>query len=124
MVGVVITSCSNRKRRKPDTDLHAASLAVGDVRTLAREWVRRLRKAEVLHEAASLYGGRAFREAEAAAGNAGAAMFVASAGVGLVSANSMIPSYRLTITGRSMDNVLRYVNSRATPTDWWAELAD
>ena len=106
MAAVVITSCTNRKRHRPEARLRASRLGAGEVVDVASEWGRRLHSATGLHEVGALYCGRAFREAEAAAADTSGMMFVVSAGVGLVSANAKVPSYSLTIAERSSDNVL------------------
>jgi hypothetical protein len=69
-----------------------------------------------------LYCGRAFRQAKQAAYEARAGFFIVSAGLGLLPASKLVPSYSLTIASGSPDNVLRRTSPGASPSQWWTEL--
>ena len=86
------------------------------------EWVRRLRDTTARVQASDLYCGRAFREAEAT--SAHGALFIASAGLGLISGRTFVPSYSLTVTNASDDNVLRRLQGTASPFEWWQHVEE
>jgi hypothetical protein len=67
-----------------------------------------------------LYGGRSFREAEAAARSTEAQLMIVSAGLGLVNAETLAPSYSLTLLGSPTDAVLTRISGDAA--DWWRAL--
>ena len=120
---LVLTSCTNRKRLAPNGKLIAGSLPLGSLTSVAASWRNRLRSANHRVPAEELYCGRAFREAEAAAHQARAGFFVVSAGLGLVPASTLVPSYSLTITPGSPDNVFSRIIALQEPAQWWGELA-
>jgi hypothetical protein len=120
---LVLTSCTNRKRFAPPSELTARSVRPGDLRSVAREWRKRVKTASVRVPIVDLYCGRAFRQAEAAATEAKAGFFVVSAGLGLLSSSACAPSYSLTITPGAADNVLARISGLPTPAEWWRELS-
>ena len=72
--------------------------------------------------AESLYVGRSISEAKKAAVVAGADLYIASAGFGLVRSDESLPSYNVTVSDPS--NPLSHALSRcgAAPSDWWVAL--
>lgn len=46
----------------------------------------------------------------------------ASAGLGIVDAQSLVPSYSMTLSGRSPDGLARIVSDSFAPADWWQRL--
>lgn len=88
--------------------------------SVASEWVRRLASAEALAPAREVYGGRAFREAEAAAAACNGVLRVISAGTGLITADTPIPAYGLTISRGQADSILHKVTGDAG--SWWSAL--
>jgi hypothetical protein len=69
--------------------------------------------------AAELYQGRAFAEAKNIAMELSADLYIASAGLGLISAEDAVPSYSLTVVGESADNVLRRCVGEAPSAEFW-----
>lgn len=116
----VITICSNRKRAPIPPGLHAATLPAGSADEVAAAWAERLQDAAAVAAAREVYCGRAFREAEAAARACGAKLQVISAGLGLVSADTSIPAYGLTLSASQADGVLRKTSDG--PSAWWSAL--
>ncbi len=119
---LILTSCTNRKRLPPVHALTAHALRQGNLGDVAGQWIERLRGAEPSTTASDLYCGRAFRQAATAAISARATFLVVSAGLGLVSATTRIPSYSLTVSAGVKDNVLSLI-SGASSAEWWGELA-
>lgn len=123
---ILVTSCTNRKKRLAAPFLRARTLTVADISSVAFEWVGRLRGATDMGPARELYAGRAFDESIKAAAS-GADLYVLSAGLGLVSAGASVPSYSLTVVGKDPDNVLLRIagdGENRTPSRWWAALTN
>ena len=95
----------------------------GNLGDVAAQWIELLRGAEPGTAASDLYCGRAFRQAEAAAISARATFLVVSAGLGLVSATTRIPSYSLTVSPGAEDNVLLRISGGASSAEWWGDFA-
>lgn len=123
MTRVLVTSCTNRKRVAPRAEMRAGDLAPGEILDVASEWARRLRKTAPTTKASGLYCGRSFREAEVAASMISADLYVASAGLGLVPADVVVPSYSLTVASGARDSILDRVTSNASPADWWQNIS-
>lgn len=119
---IVITTCTNRKRKPVSNGLHASSLATGDLLHLAEEWGRRLEMATELFPVVEVYGGRSFQEAKCVAQQVGADLFVVSAGLGLVSASNLIPSYGCTVLDGAADSIEPKVQGCFSIVEWWAHL--
>lgn len=120
---IVVTACGKRKSLPPIAALRADRLRPGDAASIAASWATHLAAAKRRIAARELYQGRAFREAELAATPIGANFYVISAGLGLVSADTQIPPYSLTVANGA-DNVLSRIQPRgaAMPAAWWHEL--
>jgi hypothetical protein len=119
----LVSSCTNRKKLPPPSELQARNLAESSLPALAHEWSRRLSEANRTLSVRDLYGGRAFTEAIAASKAANADFFIISAGLGLVAIDERVPSYSLTVAGSDADNILRKVRDfPGRPKHWWTAL--
>lgn len=112
--------CSKRKRAETDCTLYARDLDIDDTRTVATAWGRRLAEVRPHIPAGDLYSGRGFLEARRAAVHLNANLAVVSAGLGLVDATTLVPSYSLTTAPRDADSVL--TKTRDTAAAWWGAL--
>lgn len=86
------------------------------------DWGCRIADAARNTAARDLYCGRSFREAVTAANRSGARLMVVSAGLGLVTADTMIPSYSLTVAPGAADNILERISGKPNASDWWQAL--
>lgn len=118
----LLVSCSRRKRVLAGAGLRARGLSPGDVRAVAAAWNERIAGAKATTLASDLYCGRNFAEARLAADEAEARLLIASAGLGLVRADARVPSYDLTVTRGSEDDVLARIAPAAGGDAWWAAL--
>jgi hypothetical protein len=119
----LISSCTNRKKLQPQPQMRARELPGGTLDSIAAEWSGRVSTALPRVRARDLYAGRAFTEAVAAAEAGKGGLHVVSAGLGLISADSEVPAYSLTVAGNDEDNVLRKVRvDRPAPSSWWTIL--
>ncbi len=121
-MAMVLTSCTNRKRVPAPRDLMANSVKPGSLEKVVGDWTARLAGAEGAATASNLYCGRAFRQAEAAAARLNTELWVVSAGLGVVSANTSVPSYSLTVVPGTPDSILARIAGRPTPAEWWQAL--
>lgn len=88
--------------------------------TFAIAWCRALKRAGVAVPAYELYQGRAFKTALKVARAMQAELAIISAGLGIVLADTLIPSYDLTVARGAMgDRILGQFNA----FDWWERIA-
>lgn len=118
MAQIVITTCTNRKRIEPALELCARSMPHGDAREVASLWRERLDRSVNRVALTSLYCGRGWQEATAAAEVSHSRLFVVSAGLGLISAAGEAPAYNLTLVSGSPDDITRKLN-RGSSAEWW-----
>jgi hypothetical protein len=112
-----------RKRFSPDPALIAASLSKGSLHSVGEDWRSRIAKAVGVAEARDLYAGRGMMEAKKAAAEAEATLFIASAGLGLVEASDVIPSYDLTVAKGLPSSIMSKLPHGTTEEEWWSEIA-
>lgn len=124
MVALVMTSCTNRKRKAVPCDQQISSLASAPLGDLAAAWAHRLANASERFPATAIYGGRAFREASMAARLADACLLVVSAGLGLVEAAAEVPPYACTVSHGAADSVAARVTGAFRVEEWWAALRE
>lgn len=119
----VLASCSRRKRLPAPSGLSADALPEGELSSLASEWNRRVGEASAETPARQIYCGRSFKEAQAAGtAGLGGRLIIASAGLGLIQAGDLIPSYGLTVAPGAPDSVLDRATPKGSPQGWWAAL--
>ena len=122
ILAIVITTCTNRKRKPVASRLHAGDLKKGGITQVAAEWGERLGEACQTYPASSLYGGRSFRDSMVAAEKVGAELLIVSAGLGLVSARTQVPSYACTVLSGAADSIAAPITEGFSRANWWKEL--
>jgi hypothetical protein len=120
---VILTACTMRKRFSPDPALIAASLSKGSLHSVGQDWCNRVDEAVGIAEAKNVYAGRGMMEAKKAAAEAGASLFIASAGLGLVEASDVIPSYDLTVAKGLPSSIMSKLPHGTAEEAWWGEIA-
>jgi hypothetical protein len=115
----ILTTCSAVKSVEPRPGLLARSLDRAALDEVSIEWDRRLRAADPECCAAALYAGRGFGHALAAAEGY---PWIASAGLGLLSPATQVPSYGATVAAGPEDDVFRRVVGPRDPAAWWRGL--
>lgn len=122
---IVITSCTNRKKKASTVLALEGTDRADSLGALADGWKRQVQTVPAgdLVAAADLYGGRSISEARRAAERLAAPMYIASAGHGLLHAKDGIPSYDIT-TSPSPENALHrcLLRLQRSPADWWQAL--
>lgn len=121
---LVITTCTNRKRKPVSDGLHASSLPQAGIADLASDWARSLIAATALFPASEIYGGRGFQEAVRAAELLEAKLMVVSAGLGLVFASERVPAYACTVLVDAEDSIGARVVGAFDLTSWWKVLTN
>lgn len=119
---LVITTCTNRKRKPVPAAQHASTLSKAAMPDIAAHWMRRLGASDQYYPAADLYGGRAFQEAVLAAGLLDARLMVVSAGLGLIDATQSVPPYACTILIDAPDSISDRVTGDFSVQSWWQAL--
>lgn len=120
---LVLTACTNRKRIPAPSALRVSTIERGPLAQVAEAWAERLRTSGERVPAGRLYAGRGFQEAVRAVDFVGAEFAIVSAGLGLVDANELVPSYALSVATGSVDCITPLISGEADPTDWWREIS-
>lgn len=120
----IITNCSSRKRDIGVAPLVPAHLEATSLAELPRLWVDGIRRASVRVTPMDLYQGRAFAECRAASRLTSAQLYVISAGLGMVHADDLVPSYSLTISEGSGSLQKWMSNQNVSSADWWQALCE
>lgn len=122
---IVITSCTNRKKKSGTVlSLEGAEQAPSLV-ALAQRWHQQIQSlgTDGLHPARELYVGRSMREARQAAEAAAAPLYIASAGLGLVRGDECIPAYDVTVAAAADNSLYKcLLRLDAGPAAWWQAL--
>lgn len=119
---VIITTCTNRKRKAVSDELRICALKPAQVADVAGEWARRLASASERHPPSAIYGGRGFQEARSAATALDARLLIVSAGLGLIDAAGEIPPYACTIVAGASDSIASRVEGTFSSAQWWFTL--
>lgn len=100
--------------------MQARALEAGPTSRVCVAWIKALSQADGRCAARALYAGRSFTDSLAAAGSIDAGLYVVSAGLGLVRAETAVPSYDLTVTAGAEDDILTRIDGPAAA--WWSAL--
>ena len=119
LAAAVVAPCSGRKSVSPAHVGRAISLPVAPQHDLESAWAARLANLESVVPVSRLYAGRGFRLAGDAAAFVSAPLFIVSAGLGLVDAKRLVPSYGITVGGRGLDTIADRVADQFDADAWW-----
>ena len=119
-VAAVVIPCSSRKRLEPNRLARAVSLPRGSQYELETAWLDRLVLLERPVAARDLYSGRGALLGRQAARATSAPLYIASAGLGLVGEDVMVPAYGITVARRGDDAIPPRTVGRFDPGAWWA----
>ena len=119
---IIVTNCTNRKKGLVDTELCQGLLLPGTMDFVANQWHMKLKNAQTLNPAREIYCGRGFREAEAASNTLHCPLYVVSAGLGIVHADTLVPVYNLSAIPSDEKSALRKVNGDKSPKLWWSKV--
>jgi len=120
---LVITNCTGRKSQIPEPKLREIPKLTpqNDIRACALNWALSIKTSKRLYEAENLYQGRSIVDSKAVSDMLNAQSYVVSAGLGLVSAKDLIPSYELTVVDGSPFR--KQLQKRGhSNQDWWGKL--
>ncbi len=118
----IIVPCTARKSMPVPREGSAVSLPISSQYDLETAWLERVSSFARTVACAEFYSGRGMALARAAAASADARMYVVSAGLGLVAAQTMIPPYAVTVGARGDDAVAAKTIGRFDPRSWWRSI--
>lgn len=121
-ISALVTNCSSLKSAPPSPGLVFADLAPGPQDTVAQRWLARVRAASAIDRADTLYRGRGVLRLKRLAGRTRASLFVVSAGLGLLRANTRIPSYDLSVSTTMPAAIQKRVLGKFSAQHWWASV--
>lgn len=117
---IIVTSCTNRKKSTGEEIALVPAPGVNSIEALCSGWKKQVAQAKCQLPASTLYQGRSFTEAKAAAAEANAPLFIASAGHGIVSSDKPLPSYNLTVAPNASNELTSaLLRLGGTASDWW-----
>lgn len=115
---LIITSCTTRKRGGGGAVVLPPRNYL-DMASVVRAWKSELRCSRARVRLSELYGGRSFAEARAVAKAVHGDLWIVSAGLGLVPADSSAPPYNLTVSGGE-GSIRPLLKRFSAPTSvWW-----
>ena len=119
---MIVTNCTGRKRQATG-GLQLSDLgAHGTASSVATSWVRSLRSLDWRYRVSDFYAGRGFSEVLKTAKHLDASIANVSAGMGLISGDSKIPSYDLTISQGKNSVLPQLLETERTSVSWWIAL--
>jgi hypothetical protein len=121
-VTLVITTCTNRKRRPIPDDLCMRAIPRAGLLEVAAEWASRVNAQDARFPAHEVYGGRGFQEAMSASEALEARLMIVSAGLGLICASTEVPPYACTVLANAPDSIGARVVDDFSAAGWWAAL--
>jgi hypothetical protein len=119
-VSAVIIPCSSRKRLKPEAWARAVSVPRMPQVEFETAWRLKLASLTRTLAAKDLYCGRGASLGRQAAHAATAPLYMASAGLGLVRASEIVPTYGITVARRGEDSVPKRIVGGFDPGAWWS----
>lgn len=122
-VSALLVPCSARKR-KLFRSLRAAALPRGTQDNVAQEWLRRLVGVpnDALVRADRLYTGRTHHLVRRLAAEFPCDYFIASAGLGLVRASTLVPGYDLTLSAKAAQSLRTRIRPHLDDARWWDQM--
>ena len=118
---IVITTCSASKRYPNSIGIN--QLPRGTQKSTANAWLKTIARESQLIPARQLYAGRAFRLALRSAETIQADLGVISAGLGYIQADTLIPSYDLTVQAGGLGSVVKHIQGNFDAKNWWRSMA-
>jgi hypothetical protein len=115
----LLVPCTNRKSVQPALDARAVSVPRSSQRRFETAWLERLETLPTERPAKLMYSGRGFQLAKQSASATNGALYIVSAGLGLVAADRLIPSYGITVSGNGPESVGGRIAGRFNQNSWW-----
>lgn len=123
MMLILVTLCTNRKKRSAPPFLRACNLPTGSQERVFSAWWERVLSWAERQPVTATYCGRGFTEALVAANFTAQPLWIISAGLGLIAADEAIPPYDLTLSATSHNNIRTHIGSPPfCPSLWWRQI--
>ena len=119
-VSALVANCSARKSAKAAAELSSAALTSGIQDAVARQWMDKVAAARATAKASELYMGRGVKRMHQLADRFNVPLYIASAGLGLLTASEIVPSYDLSVSSGNPAAVQRRIIGGFVAQHWWA----
>lgn len=121
-ISAVLTPCSARKQKLPVRALDASRLIRGGQSEVGARWLAELEAVDRLTPSRDLYQGASFLRSRRVADTYGCPLFVVSAGLGLLAADTRVPAYDLTLSQSSLTRIQTRVIDHFDSGEWWRQI--
>ncbi len=121
-ISAIVTICAQQKRFRPETAATPAALDKKLQSEVELAWQHIVACLPEVATASDLYAGRSFGLAKVAAVNSKAPLFVISAGLGLISGDTLAPAYGLTVARNVPESIASKVDGEFDPQHWFSSL--
>lgn len=118
---IVVTNCTARKRPVAPP-VSFPDVVPSTLDDMVSAWVSAAEASEPRREARHLYLGRSFSDARLTARATDGALFIVSAGFGLIAAEQQLPNYCLTVSDGAGSIRSHLLAVGASPSQWWSTL--
>lgn len=120
--GAIIVPCTARKTVESPADLVAENLTVSDLEGVGAAWRATLKQSSRVAIASNLYAGSAIRVGKQMAARCDARLYIVSAGLGLISGDTSIPAYNLTVADSGRAGIRRRIRGAFSASAWWDQV--
>lgn len=118
-VTALVVPCSAKKSKLSSPGLMGSRLTAGRQLTVGSRWQQQLRESTPCIQAGELYSGSSFRRVRQLGLSIDRPVWVISAGLGLVSAEQLIPPYDLTLSSASAASLPNRILGDFRHDAWW-----
>lgn len=121
---ILVTMCTNRKIGIKDTvPLHPGRIPKNSQEVVTEAWIKLVENAQILKPAHQMYSGRGFKESIIAVQGEISNLWIISAGMGLISALTKIPTYNITVVNKTDSSIQQRLNTQYfNISQWWSTL--
>jgi hypothetical protein len=121
---LLVTMCSNRKIGiRNAVPLNPEHIPKASQALVTNSWIALVKGEKILKPAHEMYGGRGFKESLLSVQGDVSKLWIISAGMGLICAETRIPFYNLTVVEKSLSSIQQRVNNQEFDiSDWWRNL--
>lgn len=121
---LLVTPCTNRKLGLARvSSLSPSLLQVGPQEYVTDQWLSLVQASSYCCSADNLYGGRGFKEALSTVETNRYWLWIISAGLGLINAQTVVPAYNLTVTPDNTHSIQSRISGRPfCARSWWSNL--
>lgn len=117
---LLITTCTSKKRSSKSLPICASDLERGPQSVVVNSLLDHLSKATPILPAVDLYSSRSVFIMKKLLYSNNSRLFFISAGLGLISSDTIVPNYNITASqGNDKSSIKSVINGSFSPTKWW-----